>query len=576
MTRTASLRRRMKKAKGGPRGSHTAAAIAALAILLAGAAPVRAGTETVPAPPATPSGADLEDYVVVNGDTCVKIARDRYGDPRRVADIHKYNSLGPAPHRLRVGSILHLPRTGNDTGPEAQITFVRNQVEAFTPEPKPAVVNDELYRGHKVSTKDRSSAELLFVDETRVQLGERTLIVMLGRGGMHTVTDAPETTLVTGALRARLDELAGGAPRKTPVVKTEAAELALGTGEVKVDVDDRKSTRLAVYRGRSAARARHKTVEVAEGFGSRTDPGNEPGAPQPLPPAPQWTTPPPAQLAVKDLGTFTAKYGQAAGATPVAAAWHVQIARDETFNDLMVDVQVPETTRDLQATALVPGVYHVRVSAVDGDAFEGPFGAPSLTSVALAPPPPPPPPPPAPPPPAPPPPPVRRPWVLGGAILGGLDVSGSPSGKLGPAAGLELGLAHPRPDAAFTPIVGLRSLYEHLGASAGTLSSAAVTQRDGFTLALLGMGRFGRGEARLNAYVAVTPQLTLARVQELGGRVFAHAWVGVGALAGLGLKVGPGHAILEVDGRYPTRRPILSPDAQLGFLQVLVGYRFAL
>ena len=565
MTRPSRMTTRMTSRK---RGFERSAALAALVALLAGA-PARAA--------APAADADLEDYVVQMGDTCVKIARDRYGDTRRVADIHKYNALGASPHRLRVGSVLHLPRVGGDPGPEAQITFVRNQVEAFTPEPKPAVVNDSLYRGHKVSTKDQSSAELRFVDETRVQLGERTLIVMLGRGRTRTTTDAPpETTLVTGALRAHLGELAGGASRPAPVFKTEAAELALGTGEVKIDVDDKKSTRLAVYRGHSAARARKKTVEVAEGFGNRTDPGKDPGAPQPLPPAPEWTTSPPAQLAVKDVGTFKATYAQKTGAKPVAAAWHVQIARDESFNDLLVDVRAPESTRDLQATALVPGVYHVRVSAVDADAFEGPFGAPAVASVALAPPPPPPPPPKAVQAPPPPPPPAPPRFVLGGAALAGLDVSASSGGQVGPALALELDLARPRPGARVTPILGLRGMYERLGASGDGTTTQAVVHRDGADIALLGMARFGAADGRVNAYAALAPRLTIARVEEADGRVFAHAWVGLGGMLGVGGKVGPGHIVLEVDGRYPTRRPILSPDAQLGFLQILAGYRFGL
>lgn len=558
------------KYKGG--SIWRGAGFAALLALSAAAAPARAASA-----PAVEAAADLEDYVVKNGDTCMKIARERYGDQRRVADIHKYNALGPSPHRLRVGSVLHLPRVGGDTGPEAQITFVRNQVEAFTPEPKPAVVNEELYRGHKVGTKDQSSAELLFTDETRVQLGERTLIVMLGRGGTRTINDAlPETTLVTGALRARLGELAGGASRPPTVIKTEAAELALGTGEVKIDVDDKKSTRLAVYRGRSKARARRKIVEVPEGFGSRTDPGKDPGAPQPLPPAPEWTTAPPPQLAVADVGAFKAVYGQAVGAAPVAAAWHVQIARDATFNDLVVDVQAPEATRELHATALVPGVYHVRVSAVAADAFEGPFGAATITSVALAPPPPPPPKavqaPPPPPPPAPPP---RR-FAVGGAVLAGLDISSSPDGKLGPAVGLEIDLARPRPGAHLTPILGLRGLYEHLGASGDGATTEPVTRRDGWDLSLLAMARFGADTSRVNAYAALMPRLTIARVAEADGRVFGHAWIGVGAMVGMGVKAGPGRIVLEVDGRYPTRRPILASDAQLGFMQVLAGYRFGL
>ena len=122
----------------GPR-AHTAFVSAAITVAMTLLVSRNPQAAEAPATVSTPSTASadvlLEDYVVKNGDTCVKVAQTRYGDPRRVADIHKYNQLGVSPHRLRVGSVLRLPVVNPDNGPEAQITFVRNQVEAFTPEP---------------------------------------------------------------------------------------------------------------------------------------------------------------------------------------------------------------------------------------------------------------------------------------------------------------------------------------------------------------------------------------------------------------------------------------------------------
>jgi serine/threonine protein kinase len=77
---------------------------------------------------------------------------------RRLADIHAHNEMGPSPHHLKTGSILRLPRAGAARSPDARITFVRNQVEAFKPEPKPAEVNETLFRSAPRSARLPSCA----------------------------------------------------------------------------------------------------------------------------------------------------------------------------------------------------------------------------------------------------------------------------------------------------------------------------------------------------------------------------------------------------------------------------------
>ena len=345
----------MRSAKRRPSPTSWLAWASALASGLMLVAPPAAAAERAAAPLRSAAPVELEDYVIKSGDTCVKIAIERYGDTRRIADIHAHNEMGPSPHHLKPGSILRLPRPGADRGPDARITFVRNRVEAFKPEPKPAEVNETLYRGHKVGTKEQASTELLFADTTRIQLGEQTLIVVLGGAGSQAKTEGgAETTLLTGALRARLGELAGTAPPKPALVRTDAAEVSLGPGEAQVQVDAKKATRLAVYKGRSSARAKRKTVEVPEGFGNKTELGQQPSEPKPLPPAPAWVVAPPSDLAVTDAGAIAAKYGAGTGAGPAAASWHVQVARDEAFNDLVVDARVPVAVTDLEAKGLTP------------------------------------------------------------------------------------------------------------------------------------------------------------------------------------------------------------------------------
>ena len=54
---------------------------------------------------------DLIEYTVKKGDTCAAIAQRQWGDARRVDLIHDNNpTMGPAPHNLKEGTVLKIPR----------------------------------------------------------------------------------------------------------------------------------------------------------------------------------------------------------------------------------------------------------------------------------------------------------------------------------------------------------------------------------------------------------------------------------------------------------------------------------
>ena len=121
--------------------------------------------------------ADTTPYTVQPGDTCDGVAAKVLGDKSKYPLIHEANpELGPAPHHLVAGSILRIPTPGVD----AKVTHVHQDVEAETPAPHKARQDEPLQRGHRVSTQADSTAEVTFTDTTRLQLGEHTLIVILG------------------------------------------------------------------------------------------------------------------------------------------------------------------------------------------------------------------------------------------------------------------------------------------------------------------------------------------------------------------------------------------------------------
>ena len=318
--------------------------------------------------------AQLSQYIVRPGDNCRRIAINKYGSEEYISLIHDNNPLGPTPHRLTPGLVLWLPPKPDALPKQvATLTFRRNQVDTFTPAQHVGTVGERLSQGHKVSTLGASSAELVFADETRLQLGEHSLIVLLGKSaGTSRSTSSADTVLLHGSLRAHLAQLAGSDhPTSDLPLKTPSARVRLGRGQALVHVDARQTTRLAVHQGLSSLESAGRSVRVPSGFGSRADRGRHPTPPRPLPSAPEWVAAPDLLVTLGAALDVHAAY-RPGRAGPPATQFHIQIARDAQFNDLLLDTRVPARTLQVDMRQLVPGDYALRVSGIDADDFEGP------------------------------------------------------------------------------------------------------------------------------------------------------------------------------------------------------------
>jgi LysM repeat protein len=331
---------------------------------------------------ATQAPAPLIDYTVRPGETLQSIAKRLYGSAARVDLILRENNLDPAAP-LRPGQVLRVPQRA---GPDARLTYVRNLVDAYTPERHPGQKGQPLQRGHRVGTRDRSSAEITFSDDTNVQLGENSLLLIAGEDSARgRRAQANDTTLLSGNLRAHLAELAGKLPRRI-ALSTPAGQVLLGPGTGLLDVDQVRTTRVAVHRGTGwQVSAVGKMVNVPQGYGTRVEMGRRPAQPRRLPAAPRWTAPPPPILLRGGQGvTVEARFGEGAGPGASPALYHVQVARDERFNDLVRDQKVPATETTLRAEGIAPGTYFARVSAIDADGMIGPAGPVARFEVAQA------------------------------------------------------------------------------------------------------------------------------------------------------------------------------------------------
>lgn len=395
---------------------HALAACVALSGLCL-AAPVAAQ----PRPAARPRPAALRAappvpvtaYTVRPGDTCASIAGARYRDRARTDLVHTYNpGLGPPPHRLRPGQTLQLPtRVPAARGPlpVALVTQTRNRVELSQDDrTRPAQALDPLFRGNRVSTLERASAEVTFADETQIRLSEQTLVVILGdtSSRVRRLATARDTVLQRGTLRAFLGTLAGDAPataapapaapaaaparptarpvvRRTPprpvqrlALRTASGRVTLTDGESQLTVGADNTTTLAVYSGQARIQSGTRTVAVPEGYAVRASATGQIAAPRPLPPAPRWLTRPPAVVLTDDTATLRATWAPGIARPPAPEAparWHVQAALDPSFLALHHDATPPGSDTSLALDGVQPGRYHLRVSALDAESLEGPF-----------------------------------------------------------------------------------------------------------------------------------------------------------------------------------------------------------
>ncbi|MEX1367043.1 MAG: FecR domain-containing protein, partial [Nannocystaceae bacterium] len=318
------------------------------------------------------------EYTIQAGDSCAKIATERYGDRKHYEVIHEYNRwLGPTlPHHLEEGQVLVLPKTLPPALPDAEVTAARRKVEARPPEQpqwSSARPGLDLYRGWRVNTQERASAEITFRDYSRIEMRENTLVIIYGGARTKARRQTSEATLDRGALRARLGAYTGKTAVSEVKVTTPSAVAELEGGTSLVTVDDTGTSRVANH-GTGKARVgsasnKGPKVKVGPKMGSKVVKDERPSKPQPLPPTPAWAGPPvDTFVAAGDSGSIEGLWA------PVEAAvsYRVEIARQPDGRELVASQAVSSTVHRFEAHRLPPGDYYVSVAAIDGDAFESP------------------------------------------------------------------------------------------------------------------------------------------------------------------------------------------------------------
>lgn len=326
-----------------------------------------AGTQSLVAAQAA-EPPETYEYRIQPGDTCAGIAERLFGNKRRWDLIHEHNpNMGPTPHRLVPGQVLIMPRL--EQGPDARLTDVQRTVQARAPQDpdwERARQGKELYRGWRVNTLERASADVSFQDGSLVQMRQNTLIIIYGGVYRDARRKTTEASLERGTLRSRLSEF-------RLEVKTPTAQAGLDGGSSVLSVDDEGTSLLSNHEGGEAQFkvTMGEAVRVKPGFGSKARKDTpRPSKPKPLPPTPTWNS------GLEEIfsgirtegGTVRGAWSSVAAAT----SYRVEIAKDREGGEVVVATTVPSAVTSFEIHRLPEGIYFARVSTIDSEGFESP------------------------------------------------------------------------------------------------------------------------------------------------------------------------------------------------------------
>ena len=287
----------------GRKPSALTAAIGLAFVIFAGLGPAQA---IEPAPSASEEKQLNEDtetlregwHVVRPGDTLESITRRYLGKAslwqenwkKNEGEVRDPNLIHPG-DRLRI--LLHdsLPPSG------ALVSKISNRVEnELLPLTwKEAVLNDILQPKDSLRTFEKSSAELLFFDETHLVLSESSLVLVADEPQIRENVERTQIEIRVGQA-----DLSGVLPQEDQGIeiilgdaRVEPRGDAKGAVSTRTRMADEKSAQLMVYTGEGAIEAGGEKVAVPSGMGTSVTEGAPPAPPEKLLPAPGGLEPAP-------------------------------------------------------------------------------------------------------------------------------------------------------------------------------------------------------------------------------------------------------------------------------------------
>jgi hypothetical protein len=343
---------------------------ALLAALLLAPAGLRAQSRPAPARTSVFASAPTSWHTVRPGETLRGITARFLGSSDLWQEIHRLNPGIADPDRIAPGQRIRVPAEKSSI-PAARLERLSRQVEE-QPSPIPwqnAQVGDMLVERDAVRTRQKSSAEMQFLDGARLTVTEDSL-VFLQRSG-KTLSGSPKKSIeiVQGAAELNAQVLSASAPPPEVEIvlgNTRATSRPDGKGPARTRARraEEGGAKLMAYGGESEVEAGGAKVRVQRGMGTSVATQGPPSPPEPLLPAPVLAGPEPdAERACTDPPL-------AWQAVPQAASYIVEVCRDPGCGAL-VDRRVGETATEWRPAALPVGEFYWRVTARSRSGLDG-------------------------------------------------------------------------------------------------------------------------------------------------------------------------------------------------------------
>jgi hypothetical protein len=231
----------------------------------------------------------------------------------------------------------------------------------------PAEVGMRLHDHDAIQTFTQSSAQISFDRTNYVTMGSNSLVI-IKRIEKEAARNERRSSIVVvdGQLQARVgsaggDKLHLNIATPSATVKMLPQKSARAKGDFKISVNPDHSSTIVVLRGEAAVSAQGKTVRVAQNRGVMVKQGEAPMEVIELPPPPLQMTP--ANGAVIQYRELPQRVGLKWGAGTSGNRYHLQLARDRAFKEMVIDKELAEP--QFQHGNLKQGTYYWRISRVD-------------------------------------------------------------------------------------------------------------------------------------------------------------------------------------------------------------------
>lgn len=318
---------------------------AALFLLQAGA---------LSAPPAPPAQGEVR-YTVGWADSWSRIG-GYLNDPRAIDALAVRNHLRPH-QMLTGGQVISIPLSWLKSVPvQARIVAFRGPVRVQGA--SRARIGGMLGEGARIATGPGASITLRLPDGSIVALPSQSAI-RIERLRSILLNDVYDRRFVLESGRSQYEVTPDHREGSRFNIKTPVSVAAVRGTIFRVSLPQSGGANTETVRGDVGVAGRTGEIDVPQGFGIHSD-LHSTGRPIRLLPAPRLVSIGPSPLGPETL---------LLAPVPGARSYHVQVATDKAFTQLLGETRAPSPIIPLNPTAI--GVYYLRATGVDANGLEG-------------------------------------------------------------------------------------------------------------------------------------------------------------------------------------------------------------